>query len=113
MYSSKHLIFALGVISLLSACVGTPHKQPTEVTTLEVSVYKAGIKKGCVDAGGRKGDDPTKTSNFCSCVVQTLEHEMSEPEWQSATFYSQQRQGSLEQGVIAPYMAKVQACRAK
>jgi len=91
-------------------CVGTPHHDPAEITSVEVSVYKAGIDKGCRDAG--RGRDPeSKTDAFCSCVLATLNSRLSQEEWQRATFYAQQRRDKEEKGVLAPHMPAVESCR--
>jgi hypothetical protein len=105
------LLVATTVPLALAACVGTPHQDPSEISAAEVSVYKAGMEKGCRDTGHGRGDPPAKVDGFCNCLMSTLNSRLSADDWKKATFYAQQRRDRDEQGVIAPHMAGIQACR--
>jgi hypothetical protein len=101
----------LAVACLLASCVGTPHLSSTEVTTVEVSVYKLGMATGCRDAGRRRGDPATKVDAFCGCMAKTLEERVTADEWKQATFFAQQRRDADEQRVLSPHMQALSACR--
>jgi hypothetical protein len=95
----------------LVGCVGVVHKDPSEVTALEVGVYKAGMTKGCKDQG-RKSADPTRSDRLCDCVVSSLAAKMTNEEWQRATYFAQQRKDRDEHAVMAPHMpSTLSACR--
>jgi hypothetical protein len=96
---------------LLAACVGTIHKSPSEVSTVEVAVYKAGLQAGCKDAGMAKGDSEQAVTAFCSCVARAFESRLSAVEWQQATYFAQQRRDREERAVLAPHLPALKACR--
>lgn len=102
---------SIASLVFLTACVGTPHRSPSEVSSTEVLVYKAGLQAGCRDAGMSKGDPESKVTAFCSCTVRTFESRLSAEEWQQATFFAQQRRDREEQAVLAPHMPAIKACR--
>jgi hypothetical protein len=108
----RHLYAFLLSLCALCACVGTPHRDPSEVSQLEVGAYKRGVEAGCINAGRSKGDPEEKTNAFCKCVIATLESRLSSEEWRTATFYAQQRRSADEQRTLAPHMLAVQQCRA-
>ncbi len=108
----RHLALApVSIVLLLGACVGTPHKSPSEVSSAEVAVYKAGLQAGCRDAGMSKGDPELKVTAFCSCMGRTFESRLSAEEWQQATYFAQQRRDRDEQAILGPHMPAVRACR--
>jgi hypothetical protein len=96
---------------LLAACVGTPHKEPSQINAPEVAIYRLGLETGCKDAGRKKGDSQTKVEAFCSCMMVTFENRMTPGEWKQATFFAQQRRDRDEQAVLAPHLPFVRACR--
>jgi len=82
---------------LLSACVGlSPHRDSAGVTDAEISVYKAGLHKGCVDQGRRQGEDPAKNIAFCDCVLNAFNASLSHEQWQQAVFAAQHRDEAAE-----------------
>ena len=99
------------VAVMLEACVGTPHNDPSEISALEVGVYKKGLDMGCRDAGRDRGDSVAKVEAFCSCVLSTLNSRLGPDDWRRATFLAQQRRNQEERSVMAPHMQAVEACR--
>jgi len=108
---NMRIFLVLTILLIVVACVGTPHMNATEITSVEVGVYKLGLETGCSHAGRNRGDPETKVSTFCKCVIATLEKRMTAREWQDATFYAQQRRDRDEQGVMSPHMSAVAACK--
>jgi len=107
----SNLVISLAVFTTLG-CVATPHNDASEISSFEVSVYKAGLEKGCRDAGRNRGDSAAQVDSFCSCLVTTLNDRLSESDWKRATFFAQQRRDRDEYGVVAPHMPAVEQCRA-
>jgi hypothetical protein len=92
-------------------CVGTPHRDVSEISDAEVAVYKSGMEMGCRDAGRSRGDPISQVDSFCACLMSTLNARLSQDEWKKATFSAQQRKDREEAQVLAPYMAAVGECR--
>jgi hypothetical protein len=107
----NYLPYASTAAVLLAGCVGFVHKEPSEVTSVEVGIYKAGMTKGCKDQG-RKSADHARNDRFCDCVVSSLVAKMTNEEWQRAMFFAQQRKDKEEHAVMAPHMpSTLSACR--
>jgi hypothetical protein len=93
----------------LSACVGTPHRNASEVSGVEVGFYKVGLEKGCTAARRRKGDFYETATKFCECVVTTFEALLTKDQWQFATYFAQQRRDQAEQQIFSPHKEAVDA----
>lgn len=104
-------VLAVLVAALSSACVGAPHLNASEVSALEVSVYKTGMGMGCRDQGKGLGHSPEQVERRCKCVEETLAARISEEEWKRATFFAQQKRDRDEAQVLAPHMPAVRACK--
>jgi hypothetical protein len=90
--------------------LATAHDSPTSVTPPEIERYKFGVESDCRDAGARKADPPVQVNSFCSCLLDTLNRNLSTFDWQKATFFSQQNLPEKEAGVIAPLRDKIEQC---
>lgn len=95
----------------IAGCVGTPHRDPSDISSLEVAVYKKGLDMGCRDGGRGRGDTAAVVDSFCDCVSSTLNAKLSDAEWQQATFAAQQRRDAEERQVMAPHMPALAQCR--
>lgn len=103
-------LFPLILLLTLTGC-GSLHKVPDEVSDLEVKLYKAGMDKGCRDAGRAKGDSQSKIDGFCGCMMEKLNQSLSYAEWQKATFFAQKKLDAEELQSVAPQKRGIDACR--
>jgi hypothetical protein len=104
-------VFAMLAGAIVSACVGTPHNDPSEISALEVSVAKTGMEMGCRDQGRGLGHPPDQVERRCKCVLDTLNAKLTEEEWKRFTFYAQQKRDRDQAEVIAPHMSSVRECK--
>lgn len=107
----KAAFHAVVAAMILAGCVGTPHHDASEVSALEVAIYKKGMDMGCRDAGRGRGDSASNIDSFCSCLLATLDESLSDGDWKRATYFAQQRRDRDEQSVIAPYLPQIAKCR--
>ncbi len=97
--------------AIVSACVGTPHNSPAEISALEVSVYKTGMEMGCKAQGKGLGHPTDQVERRCKCVADALNARLTDEEWRRATFFAQQRRDRDEAQVLSPHMAAVRECK--
>jgi hypothetical protein len=83
------------------------------VTDGEIDRYKMTARNACIDSGAAANAPQDEVLAFCGCVLDTLTGSMTHPEWQQAYFYSIKERAEDEKNVLAPHMAKIEACRAK
>lgn len=104
---------AAAVCSLAVLAAGAAHAQeaPTEVSRAQVAGYRAGIEAGCRSAGARRGEARAKVDGFCSCMMDTLDRNLSAFEWQLAAFYSLKKRLGEERLVLDPHLSELSACR--
>ena len=83
------------------------------MTDGEIDRYKMTARNACIDSGAAAGAPQDQVLAFCGCVLDTLTGSMTRPEWQQAYFYSIKDRAEDEKAVLAPHMAKIQACKRK
>ncbi len=98
------------VVATIAACAAAAHDSPASVTPLEIQQYKFGIERGCRDAGARRADPPAQVDIFCSCVIDTLNQNLSTFDWQKATFFGQQNRDKEEAQAMGPALDKIEKC---
>jgi hypothetical protein len=109
----RFFVAAALALVVLQPAAGHAQNEPSEVTDKEIARYKTRAKEACMQPGLARGDPQDKVEAFCSCMVDTLNKSMSRSEWQQAYFYSLKQQAENERRVVAPHLAKLDACRPK
>lgn len=99
------------VAGVTAGCVGTVHEEPSQVSAVEVRIYKLDMSMGCRDGGRGRGDPAAQVESFCTCVLNTLEDRMTANDWRRAAFFAQQRRDRDEREVLAPHMPYLAQCR--
>jgi len=85
----------------------------SEVTDGDIEHYKTTARNACIESGVVSGAPQDQIMSFCGCVMDTLIAGMTREEWQQAYFYALKERGADEKAVLAPHLAKVDACRPK
>jgi len=102
-------IFVSALTAILSGCVGTVHTDPTEISSLEISVYQSGMQAGCKSGARKKGDAAGEAA--CDCIVERMRSSVARENWQRATFFAQQRRDRDEAEIMLPYaQSAARAC---
>ena len=103
----------LRLTAMLLACAFSAtayaQKEPAEVTDGEIAKYKNVSESDCRSGAAGKGD-PADIAAFCSCLFASLNKTMTRPEWQQATFYTQQGDAVRVRQVLDPHL-KQSTCR--
>jgi len=104
------LVLILAALPLLCAAQQAPPNKPAE-EDVYIRVFKLGIDTGCRNAGKKRNDPPEQVEAFCSCVMQTLQDNVSADTWQQIS--AQIRSGHTEHTteLLTPYLGKLAQCK--
>jgi len=101
------------VVAAALGGVALAQESPVEVTDGEIARYKSVAQQACQEAGLARKDPQARVEGFCKCVMNTLEQNISRPEWQQLYFYSSKKDEKAEQAILARHRAKLEVCRPK